>query len=242
MEQSETIRHHQRFPIFEQLQTDNTLVKMHILDQQYEHLTIVTGIRVEKGIPFFLIDSPADFKQSLDDVDNCRIHFEFVGSDNLKYSFMATGIRMMRDEIRIKFPEVIYRQQNRKNFRITPRIGTKICLDESCHRQEMSVLDVSLGGVLGTFDGADNQFKDSPMFTVGSSLRDIELTFPFEEKTVSVIIKEAEVKRTGINPETNRHICALQFIDLPKNQKKRLVKLIYEIQRDYLKRRVLKKP
>jgi c-di-GMP-binding flagellar brake protein YcgR len=238
MEQAETIRHKHRFYIFEQLQTDRTLVNMHVLDQQYERLTIVTDIRLEKGIPFFQIDCPADFKKHLTVGDNYRIHFEFIGNDNLKYSFMVTDIRMIRDEICFKFPEVIHRLQNRKNFRITPLLGAKICLREGSNKQEMSMIDLSLGGVLGTFDGVGHRFKNSPIFTVGHNLKNIELTFPREDKAVSVRIKEAVVKRTGKNPETGRDLCAFQFIDIPKSQKKKLIKLIYEIQRDCLRRRV----
>ena len=98
----------------------------------------------------------------------------------------------------------------------------------------MSMIDISLGGALGTLDGADNP----SIFTVGGNLKDVELVFPHEAKTVSVHIKEAVVRRTGKNPATGREVCAIQFIDILKRQRRKLVKLIYDIQRDYLRRRV----
>ena len=241
MKQSEKIRHRHRFNIFEQLEKDRALIKLHILDQAYERLTMVTDIRVENNIPYFQIDYPTDFRRTIAHVDPCRMHFEFIGSDNLKYTFKSREIAIINKEIYIRFPEVIHRLQNRKNFRISPLLGTKISLGEGSHRHEMSVMNISLGGVLGTFDGIDRQAAPASMFTIGNRLKDIELTFPPEDKTATVRIREAVVKRTGKNPETGRDICALQFVDIKKDQKRKLVKLIYEIQRDYLRRRIFDK-
>jgi len=86
--------------------------------------------------------------ETIADVDSCHMLFEFVGNDNLFYNFKTTGKEIIRDEICIRLPEVINRSQRRKNFRMTPPLGTKICINENGSRLEMSVLNVSRGGAL----------------------------------------------------------------------------------------------
>ncbi|MBU0699165.1 MAG: hypothetical protein KKE59_07060 [Proteobacteria bacterium] len=238
MEQAEIIRHKGRLKIFEQLQKDRTLVKLHVLGHQYERLTVVTGTRFNKNMPCFLVDCPSGFAQVIAGVENCRIHFEFIGNDNLQYAFRTTAKEIVRDEIWIRFPEVIQRFQRRKNFRISPPLGTKLYIGEDSARHEISVINVSRGGVLGNLFGFGKETQSATIFTVGNKLRNIELVFPSEKNILRVQVKEALVKRVGKNPETDQNTCALQFTDIKKSQEKILMGFIYRFQRDLLRRRL----
>jgi c-di-GMP-binding flagellar brake protein YcgR len=235
MEQSEIIKHKHRLNIFEQLEKHKTFVKMHVLGKKYERLTVVTGTYFNKNIPCFLVDCPHDFARVAADLDNCRIHFEFIGNDHLQYSFRTTVKEIVRDEILIRFPEVIHRFQRRKNFRIPTPLGTKLYVNGNRLKREMSVINVSRGGAFGTLFRVEREAH--LILNVGNKLRNIELAFPIERNVIRVQIKEALVKRVGKSSETDQNTCALQFTDINKNQEKILIDLIYRFQRDFLRRR-----
>jgi len=238
MDNPEIIRDKRRFDIFKQLQNDKTLVKMYVLGRQYERLTVVTATRFEKKTPYFLIDHPEGFTKAVANDDNCRIHFEFVGNDNLVYTFKTTGKATIGGKICIRFPEVITRVQRRRNFRMVPPLGTKMYISKSLGRLEMNVVDISQGGALVLPVNLDMQDPNGSVFKVGSKLRNIELTFPFEEKVFKVHVDEAQVRRLGKQPVTNRINLALQFTDIDKNQQKILIDLIFTHQRNTLRKRM----
>ncbi len=238
MEEAEIIRHKRRFDIFKQLQNDKTLIKMVVLGRQYERLTVVTGTRFKKSIPYFLIDHPEGFTKAVANDDSCRIHFEFIGHDHLVYTFRTAGKEIIDSEICIRFPEGINRLQRRRNFRIAPPFGTKIYIIKNSGRLEMSVIDISRGGALGTPVRPNGGAQYAPVFTIGSNLRDIGLSVPFEEEAVRVHIKEALVRRLVKNPITYRDNCALQFTDIEKSQEKILKELIFRLQRDALRKKM----
>jgi len=227
-----------RFSIFRQLEKDRTLIRMHLLGKQYERLTVVTGIRNQKKTPFFLIDCPQDFKSAVAGVDDCRLRFEFTGKDNLKYTFRTSGKTFLKNEICIRFPKFIERIQRRSNFRVAPPLGTKIYINAKPAVREMTVIDVSQGGVLGALVNLNTPVNKDPLFKVGQSLRNIELVLPAETETIMVQIKEAVIRRVGKNPATGRDTCAVQFTDIEKDSKKILIELIYRFQRDILRNRL----
>ena len=238
MEEVEIIQHKRRFDVFKQLQNDKTLVKMYVLGRQYERLTIVTDTRFKKKTPYFLIDHPAGFTKAVANDDNCRFHFEFVGNDNLVYTFRTTGKATIHSEICIRFPEVITRIQRRNNFRMAPPLGTKMYISRSLDRLEMNVIDISQGGALVMPVNIDMAYPNGSVFEVGSKLRNIELTFPSEEKVFRVHVDEAQVSRLGEHPVTNRTNFALQFTDIEKSQQKMLIDLIFTHQRNTLRKRL----
>jgi len=211
---------------------------MFVLGRQYERLTVVTGTRFKEETPYFLIDHPEGFTKAVANDDNCRIHFEFIGNDNLVYNFRTTGKATIRGEICIRFPEGINRLQRRRNFRIPPPLGTKIYIINNSGRLEMGVIDLSRGGALGAPVSPNGGAQYAPVFTIGSTLRNIELYVPFEEGAVRVYIKEAVVRRLVKNPTTSRDNCALQFTDIDKNQEKILNELVFRLQRDALRKKM----
>lgn len=236
MEEAEIIQHNRRFDVFKQLQNDKTLVKMYVLGRQYERLTVVTDTRFKKKTPYFLIDHPKGFTKAVANDDNCRFHFEFVGNDNLVYTFRTTGKATIHSEICIRFPEVITRIQRRQNFRMTPPLGTKMYISRSLDRLDMNVIDISQGGALVMPVNLDMEDPNVSVFKVGSKLRNIELTFPSEEKVFRVHVDEAQVSRLGEHPVTNRTNFALQFTDIEKSQQKMLIDLIFTHQRNTLRK------
>jgi len=102
----------------------------------------------------------------------------------------------------------------------------------------MSVIDISKGGaVFDVSANYDGDTQNSPLFAVGSNLRNIELSVPLEEEGVRVSIKEVLIKRLAKSPVTSRYNCALQFIVIKRDPKQTLHELIFRIQRDALRKK-----
>lgn len=234
---AEIIRDKTRFKIFRELESEKTLIRMHLLGHQYERLTVVTGIRNQQKVPSFLIDCPRGFKEAAAGIDDCRIRFEFTGKDKVKYVFRTSGQTFLDKEICIRFPEVIERIQRRRHFRLTPPLGSELYINAKPTIHKMNVIDVSQGGVLGALKKSVPMSED-PLFKVGNRLKDIELIFPAEVETIMVQIKEAVIRRLGKDPVTGRDTCAFQFMDIEKDPRKTLIELIYQFQRDILRNRL----
>jgi len=211
---------------------------MHLLGHQYERLTVVTGVRNQQKIPFFLIDCPQGFKEAVAGIDDCRIRFEFTGKDKIKYVFRTSGKTFLDKEICIRFPEVIERTQRRRHFRLTPPLGTLLYINAKPTIRKMNVVDVSEGGLLGALANKGAPMSEDPLFKVGQHLKGIELIFPAEVETILVQIKEAVIRRLGRDPVTGRDTCAFQFIDIEKYPRKTIIELIYQFQRDILRNRL----
>ena len=220
-----------RFEIFEQLRKDKTLIQMRLLGANYEQLTIVTGIQARKNMLFFLIDYPKGFNEAVSDVEVWEMRFEFIGNDNLQYSFRTSGGEIFGNEIWIRFPEAIEKTQRREHFRIEVPLGTKLHFEKKSARFEMNVIDISLKGVLV------NSIQKNAILKSGEELIDVQLVFPSEKENLTVHIKKVSVKRAGKNAAMERYTYGLFFAILEKNEETVLTKIIYELQRKLLQKR-----
>lgn len=237
MESLEKIQNKRRINIFNKLQEDKTLLKMHVLGKSYERLTVVTDIRIKNGTPFFLLDFPDDFHQVVDDVKKSRIHFEFLGKDRIKYNFRTSGGEISGDKIYIKLPEVIERQQRRKHYRLSPPVGTKIYVRKNRLAFELNVINISLGGALCATINAKNRGGNGIELQPRNTLKNLSLVFSLETESLAVFVKKAVVKRIEKDPKTFRENCALQFVDVEKEEEKALNEFIYRFQREFLRNR-----
>ena len=212
---------------------------MHVPGKHYECLTLVTGVDDRSHIPFFRVDYPQGFAEAVAGIENCRIAFEYFGKDGVKYRFKTMGQEILADEIRIKFPEFIERIQRRHHFRIQPPMGTKLLVNHMDARWIINILDISRGGALGVL-AVNGQKQNHPhIFKIGNRLNHLELVFPFRRQDVNIQIQEAKVIRVEKMPPKNRDGYAFQFIRIQNVQEKRLIDLLFALQRDFLRKKRL---
>ena len=225
------IKDKERFTILKQLEKDKTLIKMRLPGTDYERLTMITGIRTRKKENFFLIDNPKGFKEVVSRIDILEMRFEFVGNDNLLYVFRTSGGEISDDKILIRFPEGIERIQRRKHFRVETPFETKLYFEKDSVMFEMNILNISLGGDLAFSVGKEAILK------VGDEFRDLKLVFPSENEDMIVQVKMASVRRVEEEQGMNRFRYGFYFIEIGKSDKKVLNEVIYELQKDYLRKR-----
>ena len=238
MAESEKIRGIRITSIFEELRQRKTLLKLILVDTDFEHLAMVTGLRRKESGPHFIIDIPQGFKAAAADIDIWHIRFEFIGKDNINYVFTTIGGQIAGNQIYIKLPEEMERKQRRKLFRINAPAETKLCFSIKDTRHELRVIDISLGGSLAALVQIDSHVQHKPPFPDTQALKDVELVFPAGISRQPIKIKTAQIKRLKKNPETTRYEMALEFNKINKSDQRLLNDLIYRLQRQSLRKRL----
>jgi c-di-GMP-binding flagellar brake protein YcgR len=238
MAESEKIRGIRITSMFEELRQRKTLLKLILVDTDFEHLAVVTGLRRKESGSHFIIDTPRGFKEAAADIDIWHIRFEFIGKDNINYVFTTIGGQIAGNQIYIKLPEEMERKQRRKLFRINAPAETKLCFSIQGSRHELQVIDISLGGSLAALVQTDSHVQPKPPFPDTHPLKDVELIFPAEIFRQPIKIKTAQIKRLKKNPETTRYEIALEFNQISKSDQRLLNDLIYRLQRQSLRKRL----
>jgi c-di-GMP-binding flagellar brake protein YcgR len=148
--------------------------------------------------------------------------------------FRATGAEIIGQEVRIAFPAVIERLQRRTAYRLDAPLGTKMRLTLDGREFEMTVINISEGGALVTMQKA---MEMTPVFQGGERVKHVLVRFPSDHPSLRVSIREAVVKRVEKDAESARVRYALSFTEIRMPEKQALSKIIYGLQREYLRKR-----
>lgn len=226
-----------RFLIFEKLIKEKKHISMHLLDYDYQYVTFVVNIKEIDGSHFFLVDCPENFYWFGRSLENCKMLFEFKGTDGLFYTFNTNSIVTLNDEIWIRVPDYIERQQRRKSFRVDPPSGTKVICQIGSDCYEMDVIDISTGGMFFVSGSLSRNENAAQIFHIGDILTDIKLIFPWEGEWQEIAVETIEIKRIDKNSILKRCYYAVEFIGIDKGQKIILTRFVYKFQRDFLRNR-----
>ncbi|MGW8187886.1 MAG: flagellar brake protein [Desulfobacterales bacterium] len=224
--------------VFESLIKSKILIKLRLSDTDYEQLTLLTGFRRKWNRTFILLGYPDGFKAAVGNKDAWDIDFEFTGPDRIPYSFSTIGGEIYRNQLCLPFPELVYRNQRRKFFRLEAPEGTTVefaCRQSECRAH---VVDISVGGALiAKVCRVDGDQNDLP-FQVGDVLEDVTLMFPSESGETRVKIKKAIVVRFDRRGPHTAACCGLEFIEIKQSQVDTLTEFIYTLQRYRLRHRL----
>lgn len=232
---TEIIQGDDRLRLFRDLMEDGTLVKMAVSGKDFDSLTVITGIQKKRKKAYFSIDPPKGLEKALVSENQRKIAFEFTSRDRISYSFTCSRWEQARDNILIEIPDMIERKQRRNNFRLQAPPGTKLRFIYNSVVHEMLVSNVSVGGVFGPVVYLENDTEEIPRPKTGEKIKKLELTFPSQEGTLKVNIKEAEVRRVSYDADEGQNCCGIEFTDIRMSEEKSLVECIYRFQRQHLR-------
>ena len=234
----ENIRGDRIKKVFAELKNGKTLLKMRVVGKNFERLTLLTGTRKKFNKQYFLLDIPDGFQEAAGDKDEWKIKYAFTGKDQIQYTFDTTGGEYYRHQLCIRFPDVIKRNQRRKNFRLEAPAGTVAKLYIENQEYQEKVFDVSLGGALIELKCLTDECQDNLPFQVGDFIENLRLILPAEPSEVIIDIKKAEVMRLDETDPLAKTCCGLKFIEVDKQQTEALTEYIYRSQRQFLKNRL----
>ena len=224
--------------VFADLKRSKTLLKMRLVGKNFERLTLVTGTRKRFNKQYFLLDIPNGFQEAAGNKEEWRITYAFTGKDQIQYTFTSTGGEVYRNQLCIRFPEVINRNQRRKNFRLEAPEGTVVKILIAGQEFQEKVFDVSLGGALIALRCLADECQGELPFQVGDFIEDLRLILPDDPAEIQIDIKKAEVMRLDDTDPMAKTCCGLKFIEIDKHQAEVLTQYIYQSQRQFLKNRL----
>ena len=224
--------------IIEQLKNGKTLIRMKLIGKDYEQLSVINDIRKKGKIPFLLIDCPDGFSDLVQDASG-SFQFEYTGTDRLPYFFCSDIAQIDQNIIWVTFPDIIERRQLRKDFRVDMPPGAHMGFRKYGVKFNKQVINLSLGGSFGALIGNHDMIPPVLPITVGDTLTEIELIFQSKHFEQRVNIRKAVVIRFEDNSLLRGLCYAIHFLDMDKTEEKALTELIYVIQREYLKKRLI---
>ncbi len=238
MAKSEKIKGNAITKLFEELITYKTSLKMSLLNSDFEQLTRITALADRHNELHFIIGTQEDFEHASAKTAPWRIRFEFTGRDHIEYGFTTIGGEIHGNRTFVKMPRVVDRNQRRKLFRINAPAGTKLCLTLDGIRPELEVINLSIGGSLAALVQTNSEVKGSSLFADNYFLKDAELIFPAEIMRHPIKISAIQIKRVKMNTERERYEVALEFYEIDQSEQQKLTDLIYQLQRQYLRKRL----
>jgi len=234
MERTEILTGGKLGSFFENLKKDRCVIRMNLLGQNYERLTMIVGVQNKKEPFQFHIDYPSEFEKAAKKSDPWKIRFEFLGKDRVAYRFRTFGGHISGGDISIPFPEMIERIQRRASFRMEAPPSSKMVVSNHAKFLELSLINLSESGVLVEMDrGTANK----PVFQTGDYLEKPTILVSEPSGQMQINIKEALVKRVEKPSGSLSYRYALQFTDLKAVTRRELRDLIYEFQRNFLRKR-----
>lgn len=217
------------------LEASRTLVKISVPHKNFERLTLITDRGHRDGRPAFAVDPPeglADAISMPEEDAPPMLQFEFSGEDRLLHRFETRMIDHVDRHLWLGYPEEIQRYQLRDNFRIKAPSKAELALQIDDQTIQMAVDNISLGGI---FCICRNNLKQ--MFSPEMPFYRLLLQINLIEQRHIIAIDRAVVRRLekGVRP---KHFgIAFQFTTMKSEAREQLTKVIYDLQRQFLKNR-----
>ena len=225
--------------LMEQIQREKIMLSMRLVGQNYERLTMVTRIPKDENASFFAIDPPRDFRSTASKLGTWEIHFNFNGPDNLEYIFTTSGGKFYDNEIQINFPDYIERLQRRRYFRLSVPAGTKFFFESDQVQREINLINISMRGALGLLKTFNEKDQKKPIFKKDDYLKNIKIIFPSdtENNMREVNVNKTIIRRAEHDPQKNMDLYAFEFVSIDRDQERRLIQIIFNLQRLFLQKK-----
>ena len=210
-----------------------TLVTVSIINKDFERLTVVLAIHVEKaGLIRFQIDPPEGFWAALQKLHQPILRFEFLNKDHIPHRF-DVPFEDAGDEGWLPVPEIIKRYQLRNDFRLKAPANAyaTALINEAEFR--MSLDNISLGGF---FCHCPNSAK--ALLFKDQIIENLSLVLVLDGEYRMVSIDRAVVRRIEGRTRQRHFGVAFEFAQVNTEAQKHLVQLVYGLQREYLQMRL----
>jgi c-di-GMP-binding flagellar brake protein YcgR len=205
------------------------IFKMEIPDTNYGWFTLLSGLQMQPGSQYLLIDTVAGFEKALSHSKRQEVSLEILEKDGIRFQFKTRVIKCRPSEIRTELPDEICRIQRRGGFRITALSGTEITFHIHPEKEEKAkVKDYSLGGVAFFFE------KDVKLH-MNDKVANIHLRLPQSREFKTIHIASAVVRRVELDSH-GKNLCALEFLEFPEDSEQQLWNYMIDTQRSLIRK------
>ncbi len=225
--------------LFNELIEKKVIISMNVVGTGFDRLTCVTAILRDSAGSHLIVDPPNDFGEAVSTTEEWRLRFNYVGSDRLEYIFHTCGGSVDERGLKIPFPDHVERLQRRRNFRVNTLTGTRLHFKLKKIQGVVDLINISRGGAYGVLTRTNFKFMRGSVLKVDQQVYHIDMVFPGDEGSADerVHVARAEVKRVERDSERGFYRYAFEFKDVEKAELDRLTRIIYDLQRKYLRHR-----
>ncbi|MFP4038031.1 MAG: hypothetical protein ACLFUE_10970, partial [Desulfobacteraceae bacterium] len=124
MEFVERISGEKALDIFRRLKEEYRPLRILVLGLDYDRLTIVTGVEIQDGRPFLLVDHPWGFEETVPEPEGRRVRLEFKDKKLIPHSCQTVISHVADRDLWLESPVFVERTQRRRHFRVEPPQGT----------------------------------------------------------------------------------------------------------------------
>jgi len=205
------------------------ICRLKIPNTPHGGITVLLGFRDKNGIPCLVIDKIPTFDQILPRYLNQEIEIEFLEKKGILCSFHTKLLESQSKYVLTTLPEVIFRFQRRKYFRVNARLGTRVIFQiKKGESRCANVKDYGVGGIAFFIDPT-TELKE------GDILTNINLKIPFLDRRLNFYISKGVIKRRELE-SSGKFICAVEFLEMLEPTREKLWYHILEEQRLQIRR------
>ena len=225
--------------LFKEMVEKKVIISMHVVGAGIDRLTCITGLAESLQGNYLFIDPPDDFKEGAADKNLWHLRFNFNGPDHLEHIFDTRGGKLNKKGIKVPFPDHVQRLQRRHYFRVDTLTGSEMHFRMKKIQGVIHLINISEGGAYGVLVKHNFKFMRGSVLKMEQQVYDVRMILSGEEDEPdeTITVKRAEVKRIEHDKERGFYRYAFEFKQMDKEERTRLIHVIYALQRKYLRRR-----
>jgi c-di-GMP-binding flagellar brake protein YcgR len=218
---------------------DNTLIRIKTVNGAEEGIGIINSQRAIAKNTYFQIEMPESisFPENSDEWA-AELTFDFMGRDRLNYRFTATGGIIMGDKLWVRLPTHIERIQQRNNFRIEAPKKSLLEVTLEAKRYHLILENISLGGAFCRARRSLKAGLEHLPVKEDTRLEELRLVVPMDGKPAEIYVQRCRVARIVKDPDKRLLGYGIEFLEMSRQEKTHLTRIIYELQRRFLKHRL----
>jgi hypothetical protein len=219
------------------LKQDKTPLTLRPLDESHQWSVVATDLRTRRRSLYLVIADNESLRSTLKDFPDIELSLAFTDRNNVPHTCDIDRHRLTKSDIWLEIPETIERYQRRKIFRLEAPSGSELNLTIEGETYSLLLIDVSINGALGLVSHLKPALEAPPPGRLGETIENAVLIFQTKTGPRRVHIAECTIRRLEPHVATGKMQYALEFTAIDEENEQLLTKMIYEFQRDYLRRR-----
>jgi c-di-GMP-binding flagellar brake protein YcgR len=237
MTASETITREDSLALWKSLTQDKTPLILKTPDGARQWQLLAREIRTRRRRRYLVVEDNETLRSALKDAAGDKMTLAFTDRNNVPHTCDIQHHRLAKMAIWLEMPETIERHQRRRIFRLEAPSGSELHLNIGGKEHSLLLIDVSINGALGIMSHLNTGPETGMPGCRGETIPDAVLLFRTKAGPQRIHIAECAIRRLEPHETTGKMQYALEFTTIDEENEQLLTKMIYEFQREYLRRR-----
>jgi c-di-GMP-binding flagellar brake protein YcgR len=233
----ETIPREDSLSLLKSLARDRTPLTLKASDGSRQWQLVAGEIRTRRRRRYLIVEDSEALRSALSDDAASPMTLGFTDRNHVPHTCEIQHHRLTKTDIWLEIPETIERHQRRRIFRLEAPSGSELHLNIGGEAHSLLLIDVSINGALGIMSHLRADPNAAPPGCLGQTIPDAVLLFQTKAGPQRIHIAECTIRRLEPHETTGKMQYALEFTTIDEENEQLLTKMVYEFQREYLRRR-----